>query len=284
MPASSTATPASPAWRARVWARKKWPRPLARATSPLRQLPGFFVLGEMKCGTTSLFAYLGRHPKVLEPYRKEPFFFDRRYDRGWRWYRSNFPITRPGTLTGDASAYYFIHPLARHRIRAYDPGTRLIVLLRDPVERTLSHYHHSRSKGREPLSFEAALDAEDERLAGEVERIVADPSYESFAHINHSYAARSRYADQLEAWLKVFPREQLLVLSADDLFVDAGPLVSEALRFLGLPGADLSPYPPLNTREYEPMAPATRERLEAHFAEPNRRLYELLGRDLGWPA
>lgn len=286
--------------RARAWARKKWPRPVARATSRARMAPSFLVIGEMKCGTTSFFSYLTRHPGVLAPWKKELWYFDAHYERGESWYRSNFPLERAGepfrrstgipAITGEATAYYMFHPLARHRVHEFDPDMRLIALLRDPVERASSHYHHSHSKGRDPLTFEQALDAEEDRLRGETERILLEPSYSrfgetpyrSFAHINYSYLARGRYAEQLEAWLELFPREQLLVLRAEDLFERPGDAVEEAIAFLGLPHADLGEYPVLNTRTYEAMPPETRSRLAAYFEEPNRRLYELLGRDLDW--
>jgi hypothetical protein len=265
--------------------RKRWPRPVARATSFARLSPRFLIIGEMKCGTTSLFSHLCGHPAVLRPFKKETFFFDVHYERGVGWYRSHFPLARharDGQITGEATAYYLFHPLARHRIHAFDPEIRLIAVLRDPVERALSHYHHARSKGREPLSFEDALDAEDERLRGESERIAVEAGYRSFSHINHSYVARGRYAEQLEEWLEVFPREQLLVLRSEDLFERPREIVNDALTFLGLPETDLTSYPALNTREYGSMSAETRARLTAYFDEPNRRLVELVGRDFNW--
>ena len=255
--------------------------------------PDFIIVGEMKSGTTSLFSYLCEHPLVIEPFKKEPFFFDRRFHHGWNWYGSMFPsrlraavvARRSGRrpITGEATAYYFFHPLARHRIRAAFPDVKLIVLLRDPVERALSHYHHSRSKGREPLSFDEALDAEQGRVAGEMKRIVTEaPFYESFAHIHFTYAGRGHYAEQLEAWYEVFPREQILVLNAEDLFRDPDGIVTAAQEFLGLPVRHGGDYQAMNTRDYEGIAPETRRRLEELFDEPNRRLYDLIGRDLGW--
>ena len=91
------------------------------------------------------------------------------------------------------------------------PDARLVALVRDPVDRALSHYQHEVALGREPLSFEDALAAEDERLRGEVERLLADPRYFSREWWSHTYKARGRYAEQLERWLEVFPHEQLLI-------------------------------------------------------------------------
>ena len=243
--------------------------------------PVFLVIGEMKCGTTSLFRYLQRHPDIREPFMKEPYFFATGYERGMGFYRSLFPLAGHG-VTYEASAYYLAHPHARERIRTHLPEAKLIVLLRDPVARTYSHWNHSRSKGREPLDFEAALEAEPERLAGEVDRMVRDPGYRSFAHVHFAYASRSRYAESLRPWLEDVPAEQLLVLRAEDLFERPRETMEEIQRFVGLDVADLGPYTAFNAREYEGMAPETAARLAEQFAEPNRELAELLGRDFGW--
>ena len=244
--------------------------------------PAFLVIGEMKCGTTSLFAYLQRHPGIREPFMKEPYFFATGYARGMAYYRSLFPLAGDG-MTYEASTYYLAHPLARERIRTHLPDAKLIVLLREPVARAHSHWNHSRSKGREPLDFAAALEAEPQRLAGEVERLRRDPDHVSFAHIHHAYASRSRYAETLRPWLEEVPREQLLVLRSEELFERPRETVEEIQRFVGLPVMDLGPYTPFNTREYDRMEPELRARLAASFAEPNRELAELVGRDFGWP-
>ena len=167
-------------------------------------------------------------------------------------------------------------------MRELVPEARLIVLVRNPVDRALSHYNHEVALGREPLSFEEALDAEEGRLRGEAERMAADPRYFSREWWSHTYKGRGRYAEQLERWLAVFPREQLLVLSSDDLGSEPEYTHAQVLDFLSAPPHRLDSYPRVYEREYDPMAPETRERLAAEFEEPNRRLDELLGRDLGW--
>jgi Sulfotransferase domain len=254
------------------------------ATSPFRPLPDFLVLGAQKAGTTALYAYLRRHPQITGPSWKEVSFFDRHWARGESWYRGNFPnrARTGGKLVGEASPSYVFHPLAPQRVQELVPEARLIVLVRNPIDRALSHYNHEVSLGREPLSFEEALDAEEDRLRSEAERMAADPRYFSREWWSHTYKARGRYAEQLERWLAVFPREQLLVLSSDDLGSEPERTHAQVLEFLGAPPHRLDSYPRVYEREYEPMTPETRERLAAEFEEPNRRLYELLGRDLGW--
>jgi hypothetical protein len=269
--------PARAALRNAVWT-------YGRATARARPLPDFLILGAQKAGTTALYAYLRRHPGITGPSWKEVSYFDRHYARGEAWYRGNFPnLARArGKLVGEASPSYLFHPLAPERVKALVPEARLIALVRNPADRAHSHYNHEVALGREPLPFEDALEAEEERLRGEEERLVADPRYFSRAWWSHAYKARGRYADQLERWLAVFPREQLLIVPSDDL--GSAPELTHArvLEFLGAAAKPLDAYPRVYERQYDPMAPETRGRLASEFEEPNRRLYELLGRDLGW--
>jgi hypothetical protein len=262
-----------------------------RATSRLRPLPDFLIIGAQKAGTTALYAYLREHPAIGGPPWKEVSFFDRHYRRGPAWYRGNFPTRlylrrvrgRTGTrpVVGEASPSYVFHPLAPERVAALVPDVRLIVLVRNPIDRALSHYHHEVALGREQLSFADALAAEGSRMQGELERL-RDPAYFSYPWWNYTYVSRGLYADQLERWLAHFSRDGLLVVPTDDLGRDPAETYGRVLDFLGAPRHALASYPRVFSREYTKMDAGTREALRERFAEPNRRLYELLGRDLGW--
>ena len=118
-------------------------------------------------------------------------------------------------------------------------------------------------------------------MQGELERL-HDPSYFSHAWWNYTYASRGLYAEQLERWLERFPRERLLIVPSDELGKRTGETYGRVLDFLGAPAHALASYPRVFSREYSQMEPGTRAALRERFAEPNRRLYELLGRDLGW--
>jgi hypothetical protein len=262
-----------------------------RATSRLRPLPDFLIIGAQKAGTTALYAYLREHPAIGGPPWKEVSFFDRHYRRGPAWYRGNFPTRlylrrvrgRTGTrpVVGEASPSYVFHPLAPERVAALVPDVRLIVLVRNPIDRALSHYHHEVALGREQLSFADALAAEESRMQGELERL-RDPAYFSYPWWNYTYVSRGLYAEQLERWLAHFSRDGLLVVPTDDLGRDPAETYARVLDFLGAPRHELASYPRIFSREYSQMEAGTREALRERFAEPNRRLYELLGRDLGW--
>lgn len=264
-------------------------------TSPVRPLPEFLIIGAQRCGTTSLYKYLAEHPCFASASvgTKGVHFFDTHYGNGLAWYRSHFPTiarrrwfrARHGAdlVTGEASPYYLFHPLVPHRIAAHLPGVKLVALLRDPVERAYSQWQHELAKGFETLErFEDALDAEPVRLAGEAERMREDPDYRSPAHQHWSYTSRGRYAEQLEAYRALFPPQQLLVARAEDLFAEPEALYARVESFLGL-----APHPPATFERHNgyrraPMHPATRARLVEHFAEPNRRLAEMLGPGFTW--
>jgi hypothetical protein len=253
-----------------------------RATARWRPAPDFLVIGAQKAGTTALYAYLRWHPGITGPSWKEVSFFDRHWWRGEAWYRGQFPLRSGRRLVGEASPSYLFHPLAPERVRSLVPDAKLVALVRDPVDRAYSHYQHEVALGREPLSFEDALAAEAERTRGEVERLVADPRAFSRAWWDHTYAARGRYADQLERWLAAFPREQLLVVPSEDLGERPAETYAAVLAFVGAATHELPEYPRVFERRYEPMRPETRASLAATFAQPNRRLEELMGRSLGW--
>jgi hypothetical protein len=256
-------------------------RAYGRATAAMRPLPDFLILGAQKAGTTALYAYLRWHPEITGPSFKEVSFFDRHYANGERWYRAHMPARRR-SLVGEASPSYLFHPLAPERVAGLLPEARLIALLRNPVDRAFSHYQHEVALGREPLSFEDAIAGEDERMEGELERMRRDPTYFSHAWWNYTYLARGRYAEQLERWHELFPREQLLVLFTEELSSDTAATYRRALDFLGVGTSDLESYPRIFDRDYADMHPATRARLEEEFVDSNRRLASLLGRELPW--
>lgn len=266
--------------------------PLRVLTSPLRMLPDFVIIGAMKCGTTSLYRHLEQHPQIAPARRKEVHYFDWYYGKGEPWYRGQFPLASRASksddpvrrvITGEASPYYLFHPHAPGRLKQLLPEARLIVLLRNPVDRAWSHYHHVQKRNGENLSFEKALDAEQERLKGELERLEADPAYRSFEYQKHSYQARGVYVDGLRAWMAHFDPACFLILRSEDFFADPSQVYRQTLDFLGLAPYDLPRYEKFLAGSYESeMHPATRDRLVDYFRPHNRRLEELLGREMNW--
>jgi hypothetical protein len=178
-------------------------------------------------------------------------------------------------MVGEASPFYIIHPEVPQRLHHILPTARIIVLLRNPIDRAYSHYQLMVKRGLEHLSFELAVEREAERLerSGGIE----SPEWRQF-----SYLVRGEYAAQLERWYSIIPRERMLVLKSENLYSDPGSLVDEALTYLGLPLFRPNSLKAYHLATYEAMNPSTRQRLTDHFAPLNQRLYALIGRNLGW--
>jgi hypothetical protein len=273
------------------WMSRGMDRMLAAICHPL---PDFLILGAHKAGTTSLYSYLSQHPQVLPASRKELHFFSKHFARGAGWYRRRFPKrarmkrrrNRTGlkVICGEATPYYLFHPHAPARISRLLPNARLIVLLRDPVARAFSHYQHECRLGHETLSFDEALARESSRVDAELAHMLRDPAYYSFNHQHFAYRLRGVYVDQILAYRRLFAPEQMLILSSDQLFQDPQTAYSMTLRFLGLQDARLKHANPMNAGAYDRHAIPMRDDLENFFRPHNRRLYDLLQCDLGWPA
>lgn len=268
-------------------------RLVGRSTASLRMEPDFLIVGAQRCGTTSLYKTLTQHPAVLPAgLHKGVHYFDTDYERGPAWYRSHFPTRlaakrserRTGSwpITGEASPYYMFHPMVSERIARDLPQARLIVLLRDPVERAYSAYTHERARGFEALSFEDALAAEPERLAGEEDRLRADPGYVSRSHQHNAYLARGRYVEQLERLESAVGRERLCVIDSDELFSDFTKRLPEVLEHLKLDPWLPESFEQRNARPRTKLEPEVRRRLEDHFAPYDERLASWWGREPGW--
>jgi Sulfotransferase domain len=237
-------------------------------------LPDFVIIGAQKCGTTAFYGLLTRHPNVEPAAVRELHYFDRpnRFEKGTDWYRQCFPPPQwkngRRSITGEKTPYYLFHPPVPKRMAEVIPRVRLIVLLRNPVDRAYSQYHHDTrtmqvSKRTAPRTFEEAIEQQDS-----------------------SYLSRGIYVDQLLRWFELFSREQMLILKSEDFFERPVETLKVVLTFLDLP--DWQPEASeLQQRRHagtykQKMDPSTRRRLEAYFEPHNQRLYEYLGVDFGW--
>jgi Sulfotransferase domain len=288
------------------------PSTATRAAAPC---PSFIGIGAQKCATTWIHANLAPHPDLFVPTSKELDFFSYHYLRGFAWYRHHFAAAA-GKVSGEISPSYLVSPEAAERVHAYDPRTRILVALRDPIERAFSNHVHEVRKGLYPL---------------------ADISFETGLAENPMYLDQSRYGRHLERWFALFDRRQILVvfqeeiaaaperhlqsiyrfLGVNDQWLPPGfgernhenvgyrnAALRDALRFVGRTGRRLGLHDlvasakraPLvgslyrmNRRDFRreigPMREDTRLRLIDGFADDMRRLARLLRRDeLPWPS
>ena len=212
-------------------------------------LPDFLVAGAPKAGTTALHAALHRHPSLYMSPVKEPKFFltdgppptrgggpgDVHTYREHVWRREDyeglFAAAPPGALCGESTPFYLYDRLAHRRIRTLVPDAKLIVVLRDPVERAHSNWAHLRSAGLEPIGdFVSACAAEERRVAA---------GWAPFWH----YLRLSRYGEQLDHLYTVFPREQVHILRYRLLVNEPGRALDSICAFLGVPGGIIREVP-----------------------------------------
>ncbi len=276
-------------------------------TNQMRLLPDFLIIGGQRCGTTSLYYYLINYPGITSAHTKEVHFFDVNYEKGLHWYRAQFPTTigksyvkyvhKHSLITGEASPYYLFHPHAPRRISEVMPKVKLIALLRNPIDRAYSQHWLEAQSGYEKLSFKDAIDSEQERLAGEWEKMLEDEHYQSFNYRHYSYLARGKYVDQLQYWMNNYPKDQLLILRSEDLYTRSAEVVQQTLQFLSvfdekidLQGKEYKKYKlPLKSgykgKQNSPVKnidPGLRQYLVDYFKPYNARLKDLIGKDFEW--
>jgi hypothetical protein len=246
----------------------------------LRQPPDFIIIGTQKGGTTSLYRSLSQHSDVGQSLMGEDHFFSWQYDQGidWRHYLARFPLRGEVASVGVSSPSYLFHPLAPERVHRALPQVKLIALLRNPIDRAYSQHQMNFRKGIEPLPFEEAIAAEPERLRHN--KASSDEDWRTMSYI--AYLKRGLYAEQLQRWLELFSREQLLILRSEDFFQRPEEGVQRTLDFLGLEAWHPDHYQVHNPGDYDDMQAETRARLMEYFAPHNQRLYELLGQDFRW--
>lgn len=268
-------------------------RTIGRYTADFRMQPDFLMCGANRGGTTALWRALITHPLVVPAsFHKSVGYFDLNYMRGPDWYRGHFllrvtarhrtrGIGRPQAM--EASGYYLDHPAAVHRIAKDLPDVKVVVMLRDPVERAHSAHRNALDRGLETLSFEESIEAEAARNRGELERMAADPGYNSVAHRHHSIVRRGQYADRLELFFDLLGRDRVHVLFSERFAEHPEQEYDRVLVFLGLP--DHRPaygFKRWNAAPPAEMSAETRRRLEEHYAPYDDRLEVLLGEPLPW--
>ncbi len=234
--------------------------------------------------------HLASHPDIFWATRDEIHYFDWSFDQGTDWYRAWFPLRselarheravgRPA-VAGEKTPYYLVTPGVAQSVREVLPDVRLVVTLREPVDRAYSHWRMNYDKGAESLSFEDALAAEPDRLA-DVSRTPPNGSYQGSPLTRMGYLRHGRYGEHLEPWFEAFDPSQILVLRSEDLYADPEIWVPRVLEHVGVDphGLDGAAYPTVNAGEvdYPDLDPALRARVSEQFVDDDARLFELTG-------
>lgn len=269
--------------------------------------PDFLIIGAPKSGTTSLFHYLSRHSKIIAPEYKEPAFFAWHQDKGYNWYLSKFPnkLRKLNKLTFEATPLYLYFPDTPYKIKNYLPNIKFIIILRNPTERTYSHwnfYNNSeyvneneyRIKNlKDNREFEVAIN---EELNGIIKSEV------------HAYLKTGYYLEQIQRYFTHFDRSKFLFLDFYDLENALPKLMEVVCDFLGIDnefqdakydnitkkyiavvGDDIKPLEGENhfskynvNKSGKQMSDQLYHQLTNHFKTKNKGLNELIGIDFDW--
>ena len=242
--------------------------------------PSFIILGTQKGGTTSLYRYLEEHPQILPAIKKEIYFWNHHYKRGFDWYFSHFPSLKSSAnfVTGESTPSYLEDKQVAHRIAKTFPQMKLIILLRNPIERTVSQYYHWVRLGLEQQSLEAAISLELELLGNYPETSINPNYWEQ----TYKYIWRGMYVEFIQNWMMHFPAENFLILKSEDLYEQPQITLEKVFEFLNLPEHSLSEFKPYNQGYYQPMPENVHTQLRDFFYPQNKRLEAFLRREFNW--
>ena len=274
-------------------ASRKGIKKLKELAGPFHVLPDFIIIGAARSGTTALYDYMIKHPNIEKSTYKEIHYFNREYFRGLNWYKLFFPskvkkfyntkFLKKKFVTGEASVLYMHHPHAPRRTFELLPKVKIIVLLRNPIDRAYSaHQYRWKKNFKEKLDFNEAIEQEESFIKGEMEKMEQSDNYYSKKFYDHVYYTLGIYAEQLERWFKYFPREQFLIIKSEDFYSEISSVFKKVLNFLNLPNFEPEVFRPFKSRQYQSMKPETREKLVEFFKPHNERLYKLLGTNFRW--
>ena len=260
-------------------------------TGFIRVIPDFLVIGAKRCGTTSLYQHLSEHPCISRSPRDNIGFFNENYHLGINWYKSLFPTVfykkkmeskNKHCLFFDVTSTYMEEELTAKNVYEVNPNQKIIVILRIPVDRAYSHYHVNVKEKSEKRSFEDAIFEEMNRIKSE--RIIQNKNknLRVFTPNNIHYLKKGFYALQLKSWFKIFPREQILVLSTEEFQEDQNLIYKKIFDFLNIPNMKIKSTEKMEKGNYIPMKHDTRNLLLDYFRQCNHELFELINSEFDW--
>ena len=259
---------------------QKYPQ-LAKLNWPEKkeQAPDFLIIGASKCGTTSLYYYLSHHKQILFSHKKELNFFKKYFNLGIDWYLSHFPtITdRENFLTGEATPNYLRFPIVAERIKQYCPHIKLILLLRNPIDRAVSWHYHKQKLGLTNDNLEQAINQEMKLL-----ETLSESDIVNFGFKQTDNIISGLYYYQIKAWMKYLPRQNFLILKSEDFYCAPETSMEQVFTFLGLSVHKISRYPKINSSFYGSIDRDLRETLSRYFQPYNKLLEDYLEIKFNW--
>lgn len=247
------------------------------------QTPDFLIVGAQKAGTTSLYNCLKQHPAVLPARKKEIHYFSQFYRKDLSWYLAHFPVRENHQLSGEASPFYLFHPQSARRIAETYPAIKIIIILRDPVERAISHYDQQYRRGHEKLPMLQAFQQEPQRIAKAWEKLLHDEKTSASKLQQCSYLKRGEYLAQLQCYETFFPATQIHLMESRDFFDQPLPALRKLYEFLKI-DADFVPGDlwPRKPGHYNDIDAPVLDYLQTHYRPHNEALYAHLGMRFNW--
>jgi hypothetical protein len=267
---------------------------LTKQTLGIGSLPDFHIIGAQKSGTSSLYDCLCQHPGIIHRINKEIHFFNNfsNRHRGLAFYKAHFSTLAQRRniskkigyfpLEGEATPF-IIHPWVPKWLYDAVPNSKLILIVRNPIDRALSHYQHNKRRGRETLSFEEALESESARISSNFDHLLADPDYPVGDFFKFSYLTRGYYDDQIKNWLGFFPIEQICVVSFENFINNQQETALKIFQFLELPNFEISEFPKSNQGNYHCQIDSKlRRKLSEHFRLHNEQFFRIIDQNFDW--
>ena len=254
-------------------------------TNQLRVLPDFVVIGSTKSGTTSLHYYLIQHPGIIS--ERNVHFFEYMQTNSIEWYRAYFPTKAYKNFkkltVGEQTATYLFHPLIPKRIHTTIPNAKLIVVLRNPVDRAYSNYKHQVREGIEKRTFEEAIKSELKRIEickNNSEYKINNDDFSN--HVIFSYLRHGIYVDFIKAWMEFFTKEQFLILPTYDLNNNRAKFLKQVFDYLNVQNFEIKDVERQNVGEYKKLDKSMRKFLVDYYRPHNERLFKLLEKNFDW--
>ena len=239
--------------------------------------PDFLIAGVGKCGTTALSSYLDCHPQVLPALEKEIHFFNLKtnFCQGIDWYNAHFPAIPEHSefITGEATPWYLNTREVDRHIFEYFPQVKLIIILRNPVDRAFSQYNMHIEQGLETRSFEEVVDSEIEKLKQ------IDNPFEKSNIRKLGCLGIGMYVCFLERWMNRFPKDQFLIVKSEELNSNPDIVMKKVFSFLSLPDYNQINYKKYNPGSYSPIPKEIKHKLVDFFQPYNEKLNNYIKMD-----
>ncbi|MEO1050649.1 MAG: sulfotransferase domain-containing protein [Bacteroidota bacterium] len=255
-------------------------------TANFRAKPSFIVAGIQKGGTTSLYNYLCQHPRISPILQKEIHFFDRNYNKGMGWYLGNFPLkfTIPSdNIVGEATPTYLYSKNAANRISEKLPNSKIIIVLRNPVDRAYSDFNYGVKLGfhKSYKGFRDRINKELEWLNDNISEFQIEKDHSELIGKNCAYLAPGLYNIWIKYWMNNF-KNRLFILTSEEFFGSTEQVLNRIFEFLNLPKHDLGELKTFNSNDYQRLDLKDKQVLSDFYRPHVLELEQILGRELNW--